>query len=169
MARPWSQAHDDDWMREECIKGTRLELKARMAAAATLASDVYREDRTAIEKAIRALETAKANFNRLADIYAKETARLASLADHSETVFSPNVTLKHIAQAVSLKYGIPLRDLRSGKRARTLVQARQEFFYLARTLTDRSYGEIGRWCGDRDHTTVIHGCNKHKQRLEAST
>ena len=27
-------------------------------------------------------------------------------------------------------------------------------------------GEIGRWCGDRDHTTVMYGERKHKQRLE---
>ena len=41
-------------------------------------------------------------------------------------------------------------------RARAVVRPRQVAMYLAKVLTPRSYPEIGRKFGGRDHSTVIH-------------
>jgi chromosomal replication initiator protein len=37
--------------------------------------------------------------------------------------------------------------------------------YLARTLTNSSLPEIGKVFGGKDHTTVIHACNKVKNKI----
>jgi hypothetical protein len=44
----------------------------------------------------------------------------------------------------------------SKRRARAVVRPRQVAMYLAKVLTPRSYPEIGRKFGGRDHSTVIH-------------
>jgi chromosomal replication initiator protein len=38
--------------------------------------------------------------------------------------------------------------------------------YLARTLTNASLPQIGKSFGDRDHTSVLHACNKIKGMVE---
>jgi chromosomal replication initiator protein len=47
-------------------------------------------------------------------------------------------------------------DLESPNRSRSIVRPRQIAMFLARLLTPRSYPEIGRRFGNRDHTTVMH-------------
>ena len=38
--------------------------------------------------------------------------------------------------------------------------------YLARQLTPKSLEQIGRYFGDRDHTTVMYGCRKTEELLK---
>lgn len=58
--------------------------------------------------------------------------------------------------AVEKEAGIPIAVIRSPKRNRNVVRARQMAMWLARQLTPLSLPQIGkRWDG-RDHTTVIH-------------
>ena len=51
------------------------------------------------------------------------------------------------------------------RRARAVVRPRQVAMYLAKVLTPRSYPEIGRKFGGRDHTTVMHADKKIRQLL----
>jgi chromosomal replication initiator protein len=37
--------------------------------------------------------------------------------------------------------------------------------YLARQLTDKSFEQIGAFFGGRDHTTVLHGCQKTERLI----
>ncbi|NLG26465.1 MAG: hypothetical protein GX557_01030, partial [Chloroflexi bacterium] len=46
------------------------------------------------------------------------------------------------------------------RRTRELVVARQMTMFLARELTQMSHPQIAEALGGRDHTTVMHGCNK---------
>jgi chromosomal replication initiator protein len=50
--------------------------------------------------------------------------------------------------------------VRSGKRSAELVQARHVGMYLAKQLTSHSLCDIGRCFGNRNHATVLHGCEK---------
>ncbi len=70
-------------------------------------------------------------------------------------------TMREIMEEVAEKYGITAHDIKSACRRRDMIVPRHEFFYRARTETLNSYPAIGRYCGDRDHTTAIHGVKKH--------
>lgn len=67
------------------------------------------------------------------------------------------ISCKLIAEVVSGNYEIPLRELYSQRRETGLVLPRHMSWYLAKTLTSRSYPEIGRYMGGRDHTTIMYG------------
>ena len=47
-----------------------------------------------------------------------------------------------------------------GKRSRDIAFQRQLAMYLCRELTDLSLPKIGQAFGGRDHTTVLHACDK---------
>ncbi len=76
-------------------------------------------------------------------------------------------TLDSIARRTASKHGITLGALKSQQRTKDLVHARQEAFWLAHKLTDKSYPTIGRYFG-RDHATVMHGVKKHADRMKAA-
>lgn len=63
-------------------------------------------------------------------------------------------------------HGLTLAAIRSPSRSRHLAHARQEFWWRARRETDASYPKLGRFTGNRDHTTVIYGERAHAKRLE---
>lgn len=69
-------------------------------------------------------------------------------------------SIEGIKKAVAKHFGIRLIDMCSERRAPKLTVPRQISFYLCRELTGRSFPEIGRRHGDRDHTTVMHGIGK---------
>ena len=66
------------------------------------------------------------------------------------------ITVHQIADVVTRWYGVRLPDLQSKKRTKSITLPRQLSMYLARTLTNHSLEEIGRYFGGRDHTTVLH-------------
>jgi len=48
--------------------------------------------------------------------------------------------------------------LKSPSRERDLVVPRQMFYYMMRNCTEYSFKVIGKMCGGRDHSSVLHGC-----------
>lgn len=70
----------------------------------------------------------------------------------------PYITIASIIAEVCDYYGVTPREICSKSRRRPIVRYRQMACYLAKRLTIRSYPEIGRKIGDRDHSTVIHAC-----------
>lgn len=83
--------------------------------------------------------------------------------DPLDLIFGPRVfwgvpkriTIERIQHAVMDYYNVPMIDFMSARRPAYLVRPRHVAMYLAKTLTTRSYPEIGRRFGDRDHTTVM--------------
>lgn len=59
---------------------------------------------------------------------------------------------------VSYMTGVSMVDLCSHRRSRRLIEARQIYYWMARRFTLLSFPQIARICGDRDHTTALHGC-----------
>jgi hypothetical protein len=55
---------------------------------------------------------------------------------------------------------VTITELRSQRRTKTVVRARQIAMYLAKTETGQSLPELGRRFGGRDHTTILHGVRK---------
>lgn len=69
-------------------------------------------------------------------------------------------TIRAIQKAVADYFGLTVEDLISKRRTRNITIPRQVAMYLARELTDASLPRIGQEFGGRDHTTVIHACDK---------
>ncbi|MCB2074375.1 MAG: chromosomal replication initiator protein DnaA [Novosphingobium sp.] len=66
------------------------------------------------------------------------------------------ITIDEIQRTVCQFYCVDRTEMSSKRRARSVVRPRQVAMYLAKVLTPRSYPEIGRKFGGRDHSTVIH-------------
>ena len=68
----------------------------------------------------------------------------------------PRITIEEIQRAVCAHYRLDKAEMASKRRVRAVARPRQVAMYLAKELTPRSYPEIGRRFGGRDHSTVIH-------------
>ncbi|MCB2142300.1 MAG: chromosomal replication initiator protein DnaA, partial [Rhodobacteraceae bacterium] len=77
------------------------------------------------------------------------------------------ITIEEIQRKVAEHYNIRLSDMIGPKRVRTIARPRQIAMYLAKNMTTRSFPEIGRRFGGRDHTTIMHGIRKIEE-LKAS-
>lgn len=67
---------------------------------------------------------------------------------------------ENIKKAVSSFYGIKVTDLDSRRRSRNISFPRQIAMFLIRDLTELSLPKIGQFFGGKDHTTVMHACDK---------
>jgi chromosomal replication initiator protein len=70
------------------------------------------------------------------------------------------ITVPMILNATSEQFNFSIEDLIGKSRRRPLVIARQMAMYITRELTDLSFPLIAREFGGRDHTTVMHACDK---------
>lgn len=70
------------------------------------------------------------------------------------------ITVEAIMELVASRYKIRVEDLKAKKRTRSIAYPRQIAMYLTRELTDLSLPRIGECFGGRDHTTVLHACDK---------
>jgi chromosomal replication initiator protein len=76
------------------------------------------------------------------------------------------VTIENIQKTVAEYYKIRVADLLSKRRSRSIARPRQVAMALARELTNHSLPEIGDAFGGRDHTTVMHACDRIKDLRE---
>lgn len=75
---------------------------------------------------------------------------------------------KKILKAVSDFYDIEEKDLMHRSRKKDVVRPRQIAMYLMREELKTSYPSIGEKFGGRDHTTVIHSCEKIGRDLQTN-
>ncbi|QND45228.1 hypothetical protein HB780_05590 (plasmid) [Rhizobium lusitanum] len=75
------------------------------------------------------------------------------------------ITCRLISETVAKSYGVTVRDLNSRRKGDGVVLPRHMSWTLARRLTERSFPEIGRFMGGRDHTTIIHGVRRIEEAL----
>lgn len=73
------------------------------------------------------------------------------------------ISMDNIRKVVAEYYEVSVKDLMSKKRSRHIARPRQVAMALAREFTNNSYPEIGQSFGGRDHTTVMHACDKVKE------
>lgn len=70
------------------------------------------------------------------------------------------ITVDEIQKTTADHFGLKQADLLSERRTRSIARPRQVAMYLCKLHTTRSYPDIGRRFGGRDHTTVLHGVKK---------
>ena len=76
------------------------------------------------------------------------------------------ITIEEIIKAVSAKFNVKISDIKSQKKNKNFVLARQISMFMAREMTSSSFPDIGEKVGGRDHSTVIYAHNKMKKVLE---
>jgi len=111
---------------------------------------------------IRELEGALTTVYAVATTTKQEiTLQLAQKALEGQVeLLSRNISITDIISVVTKHFNVRLADLQSKKRSQSITEPRQICMCLARELTKHSLEEIGGHLGGRDHTTVMHACDK---------
>ena len=78
------------------------------------------------------------------------------------------VTPELIIQIVADHFNLTPEDIISQKRNAEISKPRQIAMYLCRTMTDTPLEQIGRYFGNRDHTTILHGYRKVNKEVTNS-
>jgi chromosomal replication initiator protein len=89
----------------------------------------------------------------------------------SNVLYNPKkrqVTPERIAKAVSDYYGVGMEALKGQKREKSIVVPRQIAMFLMREETDVSLLRIGAELGGRDHSTVLHACDKINREMQVN-
>ncbi len=76
-----------------------------------------------------------------------------------------NISVKNVVSKVAEFYGIDQDSIYEKTRRREVVRPRQVIMYILREDFNISYPTIGNKLGGRDHTTVIHSCDKIKREI----
>ncbi|MDO1559279.1 chromosomal replication initiator protein DnaA [Brevundimonas sp. 2R-24] len=119
---------------------------------------------------IRELEGA---LNTLAAVAGRRLSSLsvdevqALLAATLRTGPERRITVDEIQKTTAEYYGLKQLDLLSERRTRSIARPRQVAMYLCKHHTTRSYPDIGRRFGGRDHTTVLHGVRQIEKLITA--
>jgi chromosomal replication initiator protein len=75
------------------------------------------------------------------------------------------ITVDEIQKTVAEHFNMKQADLLSERRTRAVARPRQIAMWLCKQHTTRSYPDIGRRFGGRDHTTVLHGVRKIEELM----
>lgn len=77
------------------------------------------------------------------------------------------MSIENIQKVVVEYFRIPHKELIGPKRTRIYARPRQIAMGLARELTSDSFPDIGEAFGGRDHSTVMHACEKVKELCQS--
>ena len=80
--------------------------------------------------------------------------------------FPPNVIHK-IKKLVAKEFGVTIEDIDSAARTKDLLIPRHTAMYLCKIIALKSYPDIGRRFGDRDHTTCLAAFRRTEKRMRA--
>jgi len=76
------------------------------------------------------------------------------------------ISAGYIQEVVAKYFNIDPKDLVGIKKSNDIVFPRQIAMYLCRTVPQLSLPQIGKDFGNRDHTTVMHACNKIEKEIK---
>ena len=93
-------------------------------------------------------------------------ATLKDILKHEEA--ERPITIEMIQEVVARHFNLEPKELKSKRRTDAIAWPRQIAMYLGRTLTELSTTELGDTFGGKDHTTVLHACEKVKMKLAES-
>jgi len=131
--------------------------------AVPITSDVIEFIARKVVSNIRELEGALNRIVAYASMGAMPIGIELAQAVLSNVLYNPKkrqVTPERIARVVSEYYSVPMDALQGQKRDKAIVMPRQIAMFLMREETDVSLLRIGAELGGRDHSTVLHACDK---------
>lgn len=151
---------------------TRLAILKKKAEArnGTIPQEVLELVSKNITSNVRDLEAALTKLLAYTELVQKPiTIEIAQ--QHLKDVFaSPkqsNMSIEVIQRVVAEYFSLSYNDLKGKKRTQNIVFPRQLAMYIAREITEYSTTELGLEFGGRDHTTVMHACQKIEERIRS--
>ena len=79
-----------------------------------------------------------------------------------------NISVKEVIKIITEFYNISEDTIFDKTRKKEVVKPRQVIMYILREDFNLSFPSIGEKMGGRDHTTVIHSCEKVKEDLKTN-
>jgi chromosomal replication initiator protein len=147
---------------------SRIAIVRKKAAlhGVALSDDVIEHVATSVSGSIRELEGV---INSLV-CHAQVKGAPPDLAEVRQSLRSfarptKSVSVKHVVSKVAEFYGIDEESIYEKTRRREVVRPRQVIMYILREDFSVSYPTIGSKLGGRDHTTVIHSCEKVRREV----
>lgn len=119
-----------------------------------------------LEGALNRLFAYTTMFNK--DIINLEVATEA-LKGHLNSYGYVKNNIQKIQNIVADYYNINVEDMKSKKRTNKIAFPRQIAMYLSRNMTDESFPRIGIEFGGKDHSTIIHACEKIENEIKKDT
>jgi len=149
---------------------TRIAILRKKAQADNLqiSDDVFDYIAEHIHSNIRELEGVLVRLSAYSNL-SHRSIDLNLTKDCLQDLITPNepviITGELILKKVAEYYKIRVEDFTSKKRTKQIAYPRQIAMYLCREMTNLSLPKIGELFGGRDHSTVIHACDKIADEL----
>jgi chromosomal replication initiator protein len=148
---------------------TRVAILRKKAEAEglTIPDEVFHMIAEAVKSNIRELEGSLVKLVAFSSVTGQEITRDLA-AEVLKDILLPEartVTVDDIKRVVAAHFKISSDALVSRKRTSSIAFPRQVAMYLARMLTSASLTDIGMAFGKRDHTTVMHACDKIGEKI----
>lgn len=126
-----------------------------------------------IDSNIRELEGALSRLQAFANLIGKRKADAELAKTALKEIFDKNMPKAldpaDVLRAVCQYFSVSKEEILGPKKNKSVSIPRQIFMYLARELTTASLPNIGNFLGGRDHTTIMHGCDKINSMKENDT
>ncbi len=120
-----------------------------------------------IQSNVRELEGALNRILAVSDLCGKPlTKELVMMSLGDMLPAQTETPLEQVLKAVSSGFNVPVDKILARDRSRDVATARQVVMYLLRNEENMSFPQIGEALGGRDHTTVMHACEKVSTLLE---
>ena len=79
------------------------------------------------------------------------------------------LSIEYIQDVVAKYFNVSVADLKGSRRSSDVVFPRQIAMYLCKSVAQISYPKIGNAFGKRDHSTVMHACEKIESEINQNT
>jgi len=119
---------------------------------------------------VRDLEAALTKLVAYAELVGKDINVEIAQQQLKDVFASPkqnNVTIEIIQRVTAEYFALSFNDLKGKKRTKAIAYPRQLAMFIAREITEYSTTEVGMEFGGRDHTTVMHACQKIEERIRS--
>lgn len=164
-----------EWGLVADIHPPEIETRIAILKAKAERDDIYLPDDVAtflatyIKTNVRELEGVLIRLQAQASLTGAEIS--LEMAKHELKTATPEegstFTIESIQSAVAKHFHLKLNDFKSTSRARSISLPRQIAMYLIRKYTGLGFKEIGHYFGGKDHTTILHACNKIEKGMES--
>ncbi len=158
------------------IQPPEIETRIAILKAKAEHDDIYLDDSIAnllavhVKNNVRELEGVLTKLKARASLTGAEISlEMAQneLRDHGADA-AAEITPESIQDIVSKHFGIRVSDLKSSSRLKNFALPRQVAMYLVRKYLRLGFKDIGElYFGGRDHTTVMHACEKIETAFDA--